>query len=92
MAPLALRGGRNRRFGRTQRALNLHMIAAKAADHVEGRDRDAGQSEAGIAGQRGFEDADRIASQPIIVGDRAIERRGRLGRADKRQALLVFGH
>ena len=92
MAPLALRGGRNRRFGRTQRALDLRMIAAKAADHVEGRDRDAGQRKIGVAGQRGFEDADRIAGQPIIVGDRAIERRGRLGRAGERQALLVFGH
>ena len=59
---------------------------------VERRNRDAAQRETGIARERGFEHADRIAGQPVIVGDRAIERRGRLGRAGERQALLVFGH
>ena len=68
------------------------MVAAKAADHIERRDRDAAQRETGIARERGFETADRIAGQPIIIGDRAIERRGRLGRARERQPLLVFGH
>ena len=68
------------------------MIAAKAADHVERRDRDAAQRETGIVRERRFENADRIAGQPVIIGDRAIERRGQLGRAGERQALLVFGH
>ena len=53
------------------------MVAAKAADHGERGDRDAAQRETGIAGERRFEHADRIAGQPIIVGDRAIERGGR---------------
>ena len=68
------------------------MVAAKAADHRERRDRDAAQRETGIVRERRFEDADRIAGQPVIVGDRAIERRGRLGRAGELEALLVFGH
>ena len=68
------------------------MVAAKAADHVERRDRDAAERETWIARQRLFQNPDRIAGQPIVVGDRPIERRGGLGRAGERQALLVFGH
>ena len=68
------------------------MVAAKAADHSERRDRDPAQRETGIARERRFEHADRIAGQPVIVGHRAIERAGRLGRAGEREALLVSGH
>ena len=92
MAPLPLRGAPNRRFGGAERAHDLRMVAAKAADHIERRDRDAAQRETGIARERRFENADRIAGQPVIVGDRAIERRGRLGRACEHEPLLVFGH
>jgi hypothetical protein len=92
MAPLALRGATNRRLGPAERLDHLRMVAAKAADHIERRDRHPAERETGIARQRLPEDPDRIAGQPIIVGDRQIERRGRLGRAGERQALLVFGH
>ena len=92
MTPLALRGAPNRRFGRAERAHDLRMVAAKAADHRERRDRDAAQRETGIARERRFKDADRIAGQPVIIGDRAIERAGRLGRAGEHEPLLVFGH
>jgi hypothetical protein len=92
VAPLALRSAPHRRFGRAERAHHLRVIAAKAADHMERRNRDAAQREIGIAGERRFENTDRIAGQPVIVGDRAIERRARLGRAGERQPLLVFGH
>ena len=85
MALLALGGAPDRRFGRAERAHDLRMIAAKAADHRERRNRDAAQRETGIARERRFEHADRIAGQPVIVGDRAIERRGGLGRAGERR-------
>ena len=68
------------------------MVAAKAADHSERGDRDPAQSETGIARERGFEHADRIAGQPVIVGDRAIEGFRRLRRAGEREALLISGH
>ena len=68
------------------------MVAAKAANHIERRDRDGAQSEAGIARERRFENADRIAGQPVIIGYRAVERRGRLRPACEHEPLLVFGH
>ncbi len=92
MAPLAFRGAPDRRLGRPERAHNLRMVAAKAADHIKRRDRDGAQRETGIALKRGFEHADRIAGQPIIVGDRAIERRGGLRSAGEFEPLLVPGH
>ena len=85
-------GAPDRRFGRSERANNLRMIAAKPADHVERRDRDPAQRETAIARERRFEHADRIAGQPVIVSDRAIERAGRFEPAGEREALLVSGH
>ena len=49
MAPLALRGAANRGLGRAERLDHLRMVAAKAADHVERRDRDAAERETWIA-------------------------------------------
>ena len=68
------------------------MIAAKAADHKKRRDPNRAKRETGIARERRFEHADRIAGQPVIVGHRAIERAGGFGRAGEREALLVSGH
>ena len=76
MAPLAFRGAPHCGFRGAKRGLNLGMVAAKAANHVKRRDRDGAQRKSGIARKRGFENADRIAGQPVIVGDGAIERRG----------------
>jgi hypothetical protein len=61
------------------------------AQHSERRNRDAAQRKTGIAGERRFKNADRVAGQAVIVGDRAVERRGRFGRAGERESLLVFG-
>jgi hypothetical protein len=68
------------------------MVAAKAPDHSERRNRDAAQHETGIARERRFEHADGIAGQPVIVGHRAVECAGGLGRTGKREALLISGH
>jgi len=92
MAPLPLRGATDCRLGGAERAPHLRMVAAKAADQVERGDRDAAQREIGIAGKGRFENADRIAGQAVIIGDRAIERRRRAGVARKRESLLVIGH
>jgi hypothetical protein len=54
VAPLALRGAPNRHFGRAERTYHLRVIAAKAADHIERRDRDAAQCKTGVAGERRF--------------------------------------
>ena len=92
MTPLPLGGGPNRRFCGAKRARHLRMVAAKAADHIKRRDRDAAQRETGILAKRRSKNADRIAGQPVIIGHRAIERRRRLGRAGELEPLLVFGH
>jgi hypothetical protein len=92
VAPFALRGAHSRRFSRAERRHHLRMIAAKPADHRERRNCNAAQGETGIARERRFEHADRIAGQPVIVGDRTIERDARLGRAGELEALLVLGH
>ena len=92
VAPLALRGAPHPRFRRAERAHDLGMVAAKAADHVKRRDRDGAQRKSGIARKRGFENADWIAGQPVIVGDRAIKGRSRLGRAGELEPLLILGH
>jgi hypothetical protein len=76
VAPLALGATANRRFGRAERVHDLGMVAAKPPDHEERRNRDAAQGETGIARERRLENADRVARQPVIVGDRAIERGG----------------
>jgi hypothetical protein len=68
------------------------MIAAKAPDHVERRNRNTAQRKARVALKRRFEHADRIPSQPVIVGDRTIERLSRRRRAGEFEPLLVFGH
>ena len=77
MAPLALRGAAHRRFRRAQRLDHFRMIAAKAANHIEGSDRGAAEREIRIARERLLENPDWIAGQPVIVGDRPIERRRR---------------
>ena len=92
MAALALRRAANRRFGRGQRPGHFGMVAAKAADQEQIGDRDRAEREAGVGRQRALQPADRIAAQPPIVGDGAVERRRRGGRAGERQALLVFRH
>ena len=91
MALLALGGATNCGFGRAKRAHDLRMVAAKAPDHRERRDPDPAQRETGIARERRFKHADRIARQPVIIGHRAIERAGGFGRAGEREALLVSG-
>ena len=50
------------------------MIAAKTADHVKRRDRDAAENEGRVARERLLEDADRIPGQAVVIGDGAIER------------------
>ena len=74
MAPLAVRGAPDRRFGRAERVEHLRMIAAKTADHVKHRDGDAAQNEGRVARERLFEGADRIPGQAVVFGEGAIER------------------
>ena len=74
MAPLAVRGAAARRFGRAERVEHLRMIAAKTADHVKRRDRDAAENEGRVARERLLEDADRIPGQAVVIGEGAIER------------------
>jgi hypothetical protein len=92
MAALAFRGAANRRLRRGERIDHLGVVAAKAADHIERRNRHAAECETGIARQRLLENPDRIAGQAIIVGNRPIEGRSRLGRAGELETLLVLGH
>ena len=92
MAAFALRRAADRRLGRGERVRHFGMIAAKAADQEQIGDRDRAERKGRVGRQRALQPADRIAGQAPIVGDGAIERRRRFGRAGERQALLVFGH
>ena len=69
MAPLAVRGAANRRFGRAERVDHLRMIAAKAADHVKHGDGDAAQNEGRVAREGRLEGAERIPGQAVVVGE-----------------------
>ncbi len=92
MAALALRRAADRRLGRTERLDHFGMIAAKPADQEEVGNRNGAERERGIAGERAVQRFDRIAPEAPVVGDSAVERRRRSGRAGERQPLLVFRH
>src|SRR5271154_6982752 len=68
------------------------MVAAKASDHIEATGRDAAEHESRVASDRGFQFADGVAGQAVIVRDGAIERLGGGRRAIEGEALLVLGH
>ena len=92
VAALALRRAADRRLRRREGLRHLGMVAAKAADHEQVGDGDRAEREGRVGRQRALQRADRIAPQAPIVGDGAVERRRRFGRAGERQALLVFRH
>ena len=92
MALFARRGAVDRGFGGGERLGHFRMVAAKAADHEERRDRDGAQRESRVARDRLLQGADGIAGEPVVIGDGAVERLGRSGRAGERQALLISGH
>ena len=92
MQPLAGRGAGKRALRRGDRADDLGMVAAKAADQEQPGDRRRAENEGRVRRKRRLQSADRIAGQAPVVRDGAVVGPGRLLGTGERQPQLIFGH